>query len=73
MRARAFAFFVSRVALGIAIEPFKESVLNPQQKKGPDRTSWQDLNHQGEEAFHRGEYKEAESCFEPGTGKIRWL
>lgn len=57
------------VALGIAIEPFKESVLNPQQKKGPDRTSWQDLNRQGEEAFHRGEYKEAESLFGQALAK----
>ncbi len=57
------------VALGIAIEPFKESVLNPQQKKGPDRTSWQDLNHRGEEAFHRGEYKEAESLFGQALAK----
>lgn len=57
------------VALGIAIEPFKESVLNPQQKKGPDRTSWQDLNRQGEEAFHRGDYKEAESLFGQALAK----
>ncbi len=50
------------VALGIAIEPFKESVLPPP-KTAPDRASWQDLNRQGEEAFHRGDYKEAEAQF----------
>lgn len=57
------------VALGIAIEPYKESVLNPQQKKGPDRTSWQDLNRQGEDAFHRGDYHEAESLFGQALAK----
>lgn len=52
------------VTLGIAIEPWKESIFNQQPKSKPAvTTSWQDLNRQGEEAFHRGEYHEAESLF----------
>lgn len=51
------------VALGIAIEPLKEFVL-PHEKKAPAAiVPWQELNRQGEEAFHRGDYDEAESLF----------
>lgn len=50
------------VALGIAIEPLKELLL-PHEKKVPVVVSWQELNRQGEEAFHRGDYDEAESLF----------
>jgi serine/threonine protein kinase len=50
------------VALGIAIEPLKEMFV-PHEKKAPVIIPWQELNRQGEEAFHRGDYDEAEALF----------
>ena len=57
------------VVLGLAIEPLKESILPTQVKKGPERASWQDLNRQGEEAFYRGDYHEAEALFGQALAK----
>ncbi|MBX9948113.1 MAG: serine/threonine-protein kinase [Candidatus Obscuribacterales bacterium] len=57
------------VVLGLAIEPLKESLFLGQQKKGPERTSWQEFNQKGEEAFHSGNYHEAEALFGQALAK----
>ncbi|MBC7998146.1 MAG: serine/threonine protein kinase [Leptolyngbya sp.] len=51
------------VLLGLALEPVKESFFAPAAKPQSERSSWQDLNRQGEEAFQKGDYREAESLF----------
>lgn len=57
------------VVLGLGIEPLKDSIFTSPVKKGPERASWQDLNRQGEEAFHRGDYHEAEALFGQALAK----
>lgn len=51
------------VLLGLAVEPFKEKFFASANKQQSERSSWQDLNRQGEEAFQRGDFRDAESLF----------